>query len=634
MVMRSMRGEGKSGGVMKYFLFTLLGMAVGGLVLGSFADTNSSSSNDVAKINGKPISIQAFDRSLQRSISRYSISTKQAYKMGLADEVLAGEIRSYLLLNEAENLGIEISKDRIAARIAEVVKPYTQDGQTLQAALELLLRRQGMSEKDFVHEIKKEISGEILMNAIRRGFSPAHDLLAHDLYMFQTQTRDVDIVLFPDNDIKIGPATDEQLAKLYEATKATKYRVPEYRSAYVASFDPASMDIEFSVSDEELMEAYENHKESFRVGEQLVLSQIVTKDEQQAKDIYELTEGGTSLKAAVIKVMGKDAAYIEGISFETSMMLPDLMKALEAREIGKISPPVKTMIGYHVVKLDNILEPSIRPFNEVKAGIKKELLEIKKSDYFYNIATDFDKMLNDEMSLGEISSEMDIKITSIDFIDNMGLNKQGNDGLEIFDAIDKKDITTTIFEIEGEMPSSMQDFGGKLVSFALKSKEEATFKPLEIVKAELLEQFNADMRRSENELLMQKYLAEISTGGSTLESIAADNNTKIKTISDISIAADPPNPLTPQIVPLIFKTTFGAHEVIRLDGQSALIKISGYGYSGQDDLELKNKEIENIKTRISEEGKDEAFLMYLHSLSNKYPTTVNQRLLERAYGDN
>ena len=634
MVMKSMRGEGKAGGIMKYFLFTLLGMAVGGLVLGSFADTNSVSSNDVAKINGKQISIQSFDRSLQRSISRYGISTKQAYKMGLADEVLAGEIRSYLLLNEAESLGIEISKEQVAARIAEVVKPYAQDGQSLQDALELLLRRQGMSEKDFIHEIKKEVSGEIIMNAIRGGFAPSNDLLANDLYMFQTQTRDIDIILFPDSDIKIEPATKDQLAKLYEATKSYKYKVPEYRSAYVATFDPANVDIEFSVSDEEVKEAYENHKDSFRVGEQLILSQIVTKDEQQAKDIYELTENGMSLKAAAVKIMGKDAAYIEGISFETSMMLPDLMEALKNRKIGEIVAPVKTMIGYHVVKLDNILEPSIRPFNDVKAGIKKELLEVKKSDYFYNIATDFDKMLSDEMSLEEIAKEMDIEITSIDFIDNTGLNKQGDDGLDMFSESDRKDIAATIFEIDGDIASSMQDFGGKLVSFALKSKQDATFKPFETIEAELLEQFNADLRRSENELLMQKYLAEISTGGKTLESIAADNGLKIEKISEISIGKAPPAPLTPNVVPLIFKTEFGAHEVLRLDGKSAIMKISGYGYSGQDDAELKNKEIESIKARVGEEGKDEVFLMYLHSLSKKYPATVNERLLERAYGEN
>ncbi len=634
MVMQSMRGGGKYGGVLKYFLFTLLGMAVGGLVLSSFAETNSSSSNDVAHIGNKSISIQDFDRALQRSAARFGISSKQAYKMGLADEVLSGEVRSYILLNEAENLGIELSKQQIATRIAEVVKPYAQEGQSLQETLDDILMRQGLKEKTFINEIKKEMSGDILMNAIRNGFAPNVDLLANELYMFQTQTRDIDIITFPDDKINIEPPTQEQLKRLYDATKAQKYKIPEYRSIKIATFDPEGVDIEFSVSEEEVRSAYDDNQNNFRVGEQLVLSQIVTRDESQANEIYALTQKGIPLKAASITVMGKDAPYIEGISFETAMMLPDLMKAMVDREIGKIVPPVKTVIGYHVVKLDNILEPSVRPYQEVRAGIKKELLEAKKADYFYDIATDFDKMLSDEMSLEEIAKEMNIKISTLDFIDAGGLNKQGKDGLQIFDAKDKAAIAATIFEIERELASSMQDFGGKLVSFAIDKIEEASFKPFESVKGEIAEQFSADMRRSDNEMQMRKYLAEIGTGGSTMESIAKDNGLKIETIKDIAIGKEAPAPLNANTLPLIFKTGYGEHETLRLDGQSALIKISGYGYSGQDDAAQKAASIEGIKTRVSEEGKDEAFLMYLQAISKKHPATINERLLERAYGDN
>ena len=632
--MQAMRGEGKFGGSLKYVLFTFLGMAVGGLVLGSFSGGGNVSSNDVAKIGDKSINIESFDKVLQRSISRYGISRQQAYKIGMADDVLAGEVRSYFLLNEAEDMGIEISKDQLSKRIAQVIKPYAKDGQSLQETLDMLLRRQGMSEKEFILGIKKEMSGEIIMKAIKTGFSPSTDLLANDLYMFQTQTRDIDIILFPDSNItNIEPATKEQLERLYNAVKLKEYKIPEYRSVKVATFDTSKVDITFSVPDEDVRSAYDNNQKSFRIGEQLVLSQIVTKEKMQADEIYALTKEGLSLKAAVIKIMGKDATYIEGVNFETSMMLPDLMDALKDREINKIVAPVKTMLGYHIVKLDNILAPSIRPFNEVRSQIKRELLEAKKADYFYGISSDFDAMLNDEMSLEDIAKEIDIEISSIDFIDSNGLNKLGNDALESFDDRDKAEISTIIFEIEGDIASSMQDFGSKLVAFAITSKEESTFKPFDSVEKELAEQFIADMRRSENELLMQKYLAELDTKGSSFDSIAADNNLKIEKISDISINKEASAPLNANTLPLIFQTTFGGYQTLRLDGQSALIKISGYGFINQDDNVLRDKNVSDIKTRLVQEGKEEAFLVYLHALSNKHRATINNRLLERAYGE-
>ncbi len=641
MVMKSMRGEGKYGGVLKYFLFTLLGMAVGGLVLSSFADTNSIKSNDVARIGDKSITIQSFDRAFQRTISRFGISTTQAYKIGMADNILTDEIRRYILLNEAEELGIEIGKERIAKRIAEIVKPYTKDGQSLQETLDNLLARQAMKEKDFIHEIKKEMSAEILINTIKNGFSPNIELLANDLYMFQSQTRDIDIIIFPDNRISIEPATQEQLKRLYETTKLQKYKIPEYRSVIVASFDPDKADIKFSVSEEELQNAYEEHKDRFQVGEQFTLSQIVTKDEKQAQEIYNLTqqeENALSLKDAVIKVMGENAPYIENVNFETSMMLPELMEALKSREIGKIVAPIKTMIGYHVVRLDDIVAPSIRPYEEVRKGIEREIIKTKKADYFYDIANQFDTMISEGLSFEEISKNIDIDIYKIDFIDSNGLNKQGQDGLKNFNDTDKEAIISTIFEIEDDSTASvMQDFGGKLISFKINKIEEQSFKPFEEVKDEIAKQFIKNMQKSENEMQMRKYLEKIKSNKVSMETIANDNDLKIEKISNISIGKEPSSPLIADNIPIIFKTPYGEYEAIRLDGKSAIIKISGYGYSeneqGDGDSNRKTA-IESIKTRILEEGKEEAVLLYLKDIGKKHPATINQRLLERVYGEN
>ncbi len=635
MVMKAMRGGGKSGGILKFFLFTLLGMAVGGLVLSSFSTTSGVSSNDVARIENNSISIRSFDRALQRAVSRYGISTKQAYKIGMADDVLASEIRSYFLLDEAKSLGIEIGKKPLARYISQVILPYKKEGLSLQEVLEDRLKRMGMSEKEFIHDIEKEISERILVNSVRTAFSPNLDLLAKDLYLFQTQTRNIEIMLFPDADIdNIEPATEEQLKRLYESVKFTSYKIPEYRSFKVAVFDPEKIGDEFHVSDEEVLAVYDNNPDNFHVGEQLVLSQIVTKDEKQANDIYSLVKAGDALKVAVIKIMGEDAPYIEGVKFETSMMLPDLMKALEDKKIGMVTPPVKTMLGYHVVKLDDVLQPSIRPFVEVRSAIKKELLEVKKGDFLYDIASKFDSMVDEGMTLEDIAKEIDINISFVNFIDNLGLDKQGDDGLKEFGARDKQDIAKMIFEIEEDMPTSLQDFGGKLYSFDVVAREAPSFKEFDSVKPELAEKFIKDQKRVENEMRMRKYLAQLQINGSSFETIASDNKTEIRKINDISISGENlPEPLNENVLPAIFKTRIGDYETLRLGEASALIKITGYGFYEQDD-ESKKKNIADIRARVVDEGKDEALLMYLHMLSGKYSAVINERLLERVYGDN
>ena len=630
MVMKSLR-DGAAGGLLKYILFTILGMAVGGLVLSELSGTNGGvSSNDVAKIEGKTIGIRQFDRTLRRALSRYNMSPEQAYQIGLTRDILASEIRSYFLQVEAENIGVEIDKDHIAKNVAEVVKPNVQDGQSLQETLEDLLRRQGMSEKEFVNGIKRELSGNILMDAVKNSFTPPNDLLAKELYTFQTQTRDIDLILFPDSEIdSVEPATEEQLERLYESTKSFKYKIPEYRSAKIAVFDIAELKTTFSATTEEIKAAYEDNIENFAIGEQFILSQALVKDEKQAAAIYALVKEGKDLKTATIEITKKESAYLENISFETDLMLPALRDALKDRNIGQVLPPVKTTLGHHVVKLVNIIPPSTKPFETVKEDVRKEVLEAKKADYLYGIAEQFDTLLSDETPFEDIAKELDITISSIPSIDATGLNEKGEDGLEIFSAQDKPMIAEMIFELEENTPSPLLELEGKFVAFMLKSRKESTFQPFETVKKELAEQFIADQRRVENGRRMKKYLAELETKGSTLETIAAENKKEIKTISKITIDGDIEAPLNADIRPLIFKTPLNEHEALTLDGQSALIKISGYGFPDMGEEGAKN--IEDIKTRLDTESADEAFLMYLHALSEKYDATINDRLLKRVY---
>ena len=530
MVMQSMR-KGASGGILKYLLFGMLGMAVGGLALmdvGGVFRSGGVGSNDVAKIADKTIGIREFDGTLRRALSRYGMSTQQAYQIGMTNNVLADEVRAMFLLKEAESYGIEIPRNQMAQYIAQAVKPYQQDGESLQDTLENLLLNQGLNEQAFINGIKREMSADIIKNAIQASFIPNTDMLSKDLYLFQSQTRDIDIVLFPDSDITaVEPENPDQLHQLYESVKSIRYKIPEYRSAQIALYDPEAIDVKFSITDEEIKAAYNENQDSFMVDEQFVLSQAIVQEEEQANAIYTLTQDGKDLKDAVSEIMGDKARFLEDIPFEKGAMLPVLSDALDGKDIGTITPPSKTTLGYHVVKLVDVIPSAVRLLDAVKDTIKTDLLDMKRSDYFYEISTTFDGLLNDSVPFEDIAKEINITISATPLMDAQGLNKEGQPGLKGFDEEDTQFLTQSIFETEDGMQSILQELpSGKFIAVALTDTQSESFKPFEDVQSELTEQFMVDQRRAENKNRMQKYLAELGTGGSTLKSIAKDNKKK------------------------------------------------------------------------------------------------------------
>ncbi len=638
MVMQMLR-SGASGGLLKFFLFGLLGLSVGGLALmdvrGVLRGSHVSDKN-VARIGNEVISLRSFDHTLRRSIARYRIQPDQAYKLGLVNEILSGQVRSYLLEQEAQNKGFDLSKKILALRIAQIIKPSVQPGQTMQQALKTLLQRQGMSEIEFASTIKREIIGEHLMQSIRSGYSFSNkDLLASELYKFQNQTRDVEAIFFADKDVQeIKPATQDELQELYEKIKDSDYKIPEYRTVKIAIFDPDKLNIKVEVTPEEIRKAYDNNHEKFTVGEQDILSQSLVDTLDQASAIYDKVQSGENLKDAVISVTGSDDKYFEKRNFEVASMIPEMAKAVENLKEGSVAKPIQTMLGFHIIRLDKRIAPKLLPFEEVKEEIKSELLKEKYDEEVYKISQDLDKSIDDGTSFKDLSKDKEYKleIKTISQFDKKGLDKNGNDVLTPVANIDKKAVLELSYELEEGETSLLQELpSGMLAAFKLDSIEFETYKPFDEVKKDLTNRYVANQRHTKNFENVAKHLAELGTGGVTFDSLAQENNKGIMTYKSIRLFGKMPSPLTKDARPAIFQTKIGGYEIVDLDDQFAIIKVSGYYVPEISQDEKAQKPVKAISDEISRDMEDDTFLMYLRTLAEKRKPLINEHLLEKFY---
>ncbi|MGH1455429.1 MAG: peptidylprolyl isomerase [Alphaproteobacteria bacterium] len=636
MVMQSLR-RGSSGGFLKYILFGLLGMSVGGLVLmdvtGVFK-TGGLGGSDVAKIEGKNISIQQFDRNVRQSLARYNISAEQAYELGLIDELLSGEIRSTYLMIESEKMGIKLGKEHIAKRIAEVVKPQMNPDETMQNALDRMLTYQRMPEKDFVSSVEREATGNIIMDAIQNAMTPPQDALAKALYQFQKQTRNIEFVEFKNNEIiDFEKPSEAQIEGLYDSLKNQKYKTPEYRSAEIIVFDPKNFDVEIEITEKEIEATYKNNKESYAVGEQYFITQIMTNDEDTANKIYEEVQNGKSLIEISKSSLGKNGRYVENVPFETNMMLPEFYGALSAIKIGETTKPFKTILGFHVTQIVEIREPEIPPLANVKQTIEKELSANKKADALYNIVASIDNQLSEGLSYAEAKeSNKDAEIITTDLMTIDATSADGKNQLEDeFDTQSKALIVQTLFENEGDESSPILELDdGKFVSIKMTKKQNTDFVPLDDVKEEIMAQYISDIQNAENETRVRKFLAEAETGNMQLKELAKNQNKSLQSLYDIGISGEIAAPLKQDNLPAIFKAIPEHIEMIEIDGGYALFNISDFNIPDVTDADM--IDVEKIKASLVLEAQNEAFLLYLRKLNDKYVAKINKPLLDQVYG--
>ena len=148
-----------------------------------------------------------------------------------------------------------------------------------------------------------------------------------------------------------------------------------------------------TVTEDELTSFYDGNKYIFTESETVKASHILVNDERQAREIADEINGGLSFEEAATKyshcptnVVGGDLGY-----FERGKMVPEFETAAFNMKIGEISDPVKTDFGYHIIKLVDKKQGSVKTFDEVKVQLKQQLTITKQQQVYVDKANELRK---------------------------------------------------------------------------------------------------------------------------------------------------------------------------------------------------------------------------------------------------
>jgi len=159
----------------------------------------------------------------------------------------------------------------------------------------------------------------------------------------------------------------------------------EVRKDVTRQFAVEAIMKDVAVSDEEIAEFYEKHKENFKIPETVRASHILVADEDEMKKVRADLDAGMSFEDAArkhsscpSKEQGGDLGF-----FSKEQMVPEFGNAAFAMKVGDVSPePVKTQFGLHLIKLVDKKEASVRPLEEVRAQLTESLLNEKKAGVY------------------------------------------------------------------------------------------------------------------------------------------------------------------------------------------------------------------------------------------------------------
>ena len=321
-------------------------------------------------------------------------------------QVLETLIDSRLQAEYLRDRGFRVTDEQLSKKISSF-SAFQVDGQFDPTRYEQLVRNAGLSVEGFERQQRQQGAIDQLRAGLRGSslvVSSMTDRAIELLYQRRVaQFTVVDIVAFEDS-LVVG---SEALRDEFDANKA-QYVQPEQMQVEFIRLSVDELGKQANVSELEQRAFYDNNVERFtqpesRSASHILLSlaeddaeDVVDTREQEAKGIAARARSGEDF-AKLAETYSKDPGSASrggdlGI-IRPGAMAPSFETVVFDLKEGQISDPVRTAYGWHIIKVTNIRESNVRPFDEVMSEIKTILEREWAENQFITMAEDFQNLI-------------------------------------------------------------------------------------------------------------------------------------------------------------------------------------------------------------------------------------------------
>ena len=376
-----------------------------GLIIVSFVLTGvnsylfSGADTAPAKVNGQTISRGEFEQAYEQQRQRMEqqlgdlfaqLAADSSYLAGFRKQVLDQLINQALLDQWVASLGLRISDDAVRDAIRQM-PAFQVNGQFSNEVYLSTLRRQNMSVAEFRELVRSSQALETLVAGLSGSSWVSSDEVAL-MQQLQAQTRDLKSVTIDAAPFAAKAEISDEAISSYYSSNPQQFQAPAKVAAEYVVLRLQDLLAQVAEPDEAAVAAwYEQHKNDYSQPEERRVAHILlTGDDAEAKAkalLGELATGGdfAALAARDSKDPGSasrggELPWLTPTSFD-----PDFAAgAFALTEVGKVSEPVKSKSGVHLIKLLEVRGGVVKPLAEVRDELVATLKRQQAQELYFD----------------------------------------------------------------------------------------------------------------------------------------------------------------------------------------------------------------------------------------------------------
>jgi peptidyl-prolyl cis-trans isomerase D len=610
--------------------FGLLGVGYGfrDLLLG--ATTRS----DAAIVGGTTITLNELDRQFRRELQNFerqsrSYNPTAQQKQLLVQQTLDQAINNALFANAAKAAGFRVG-DAMVRDIIEAEPAFAGENKRFDPGrFRMMLENEGMTETTFIPQIRASMTRQLLINPIASS-ATAPKFLVDDIYRYRNEQRVAQTVTIPNTAAAgIAPPSDAEIDAYYKAHSA-EFTAPEYRTFTVLSVTPDVLMAEIKPTDEELHAAYDQRKAEYIAPEKRKVTQLIVNDQATADAIAKAMASGKGMADAAKTAAGGKAQPV-ALDFLPKDLFPqELREPVFAASKGAPIGPIKTVLGWHVLQVDDIQAGHQVPFDEVKDKLADQ---VKRDTAIDQLSQKIDKMgdsLTGGASMEEVGATVGAKPAKFGPMDAKG-NASVSDAAKTAAKPDPAWLAAAFQLQQGETSSFQDDKAGGYYAVRLDNLTSPVLRPLADVRAQIV----ADWTKEQQAAQIAKKAAEFAgkaRSGTLLDQIAKDSGGSLDSTPPLvrDSTEKPATPVPQALVDALFKLDkVGDIAAVQTDTGQIIAKLSEIRPA---DPRAGGARLQPITTELDSALRADALSQYRNGLARDTKIKINPSAVETVTG--
>lgn len=481
-------------------------------------------SNSVVSAGGTTVSPIEYRLAYDRQIAVMSqqfgtrLTREQAKALGIEDQVLAQLVAGAVLDEQASELGLGLSQDKLAQLTMSDPAFQGANGQFDRQQFEYVLRQIGMRPEDYLQNRGQVAIRQQIVEAVSDGLK-APDTFLRAVALYRGEDRTAEYIVLSKSLVEpIEEPSDALLSTYFDENKQT-YAAPEYRKIAYVTLVPEKIADESAITDAQVKEDYDKNIARFTTPETRTIEQLVFPSKEAAQTALDSIKAGATFDS-VVTAQGKTAAdTLLGTFAKDKVADPAVAEAAFKLQANEVSPIVDGAFGPVLVRVTTITPAVVKSLAEATPEIRKDLALAEANRVLLDVHDNYEDGRAAGESLREAAGKLGLEVATIDAVDRAG---QRPDGTVVNDLPQSKELLQASFEAEAGLENPPVNVGSTgYVFFEIEDITAARDRTLDEVKAKVA----TDWKAAEAEKRLGAKAAEIEKrlkDGTALDALATE----------------------------------------------------------------------------------------------------------------